>query len=396
MPELIPLDIQSTTLLGLRHYLDVILKYKRMIMIVTGSTFVTSIIITLLMAKTYSSTALITPPQQDSNNMLSMVMGQLGGGMGSIATDLLGKNSSADLYVTILKSEAIKDKIIDRFKLIDLYKQKYRLDTYKVIDKKVKVEAGKKDGIISITVLDKDPQRAADIANAYVKELNKLAIGLSITGASTNKAYLEERLVKAKTDLANAEDAIKSFQTKTKTLDITEQAKGTIKGVGDLESQLAIEEVKLAGMRRMFTDSSQDVKNQQLIVANIKLQIAKFEGTRSNNVIPGVGSIPTIGQEYLRLTREFKVQEALVEFLTKQYEIAKLTELKEVSTLQVIQHARSADKKVKPKRILLVLSATTAAFLFSILLSYVLDIVDMMSDEQRQYWKSFTKRLFPI
>lgn len=379
--------------INLLDYLEVIAKNWRMIAKTTGAAAVLSVAISLTLPNIYSATTRILPPQQDSSGLMGMLMGSAGG-MGGVAADLLGKGTSADMYVGILNSEAMSDTIIDRFKLMELYGQKYRVVTYKVLGNNVGIAAGKKDGMISITVEDKDPKLAAAIANAYVDELGKLLVKLNITGAGQNRSFYEERLIKARVDLTKAENALKQFQLKNKALDITGQAQGTIKGIADLEAQLAVEEVKLAGMKRVFTDSSQDVRNQQAVVANIKKQVVKFEGSRSNSAVPGVGSVPELGQQYLRLMREFKIQETLVELLTKQYEMAKLSEAKDTTSMQVVQTARVPDKKSKPKRSLIVLATTFAAGFGAVLYAFICEAGARMPEEDRERWNRI-RRLLP-
>ena len=232
----------------------------------------------------------------------------------------------------------------------------------------------------------KDPKVAADMANAYVDELSKLTISLSVTGAGKDRAYLEERLAKTKINLAKAEEDLKSFQSKNKTLDVSEQVKGTIRGVAELEGQLAAEEIRLASIRRVFTDASQEVRNQRMVVSNLRGQIQKFEGNRSGSSVPGVGSVPELGQQYLRLMREFKIQEALLEVLTKQYEMAKMVESKDVSSLQVIQKAKAPDKKTKPIRSLIVLVTTFMAFISSVIFVLVRNYLTHLPEVRRQQW----------
>jgi len=366
-------------------YLEVIAKYWRMIFITLVSAAVLSIICSLILPNIYRATTRILPPQQDSSGLMGMMIGAAGG-IGGMAADFLGKGSPADMYVGILNSEAMSDKIIDRFNLIELYGEKYRVNTYKLLDKNVDIVAGKKDGIISISVEDKDAKLSAAIANAYVQELGKLLVTLNITDAGQNRTYLESRLTKAKVDLANAEEDLKQFQSKNKALDITEQAKVTIKGVADLEGQLAAEEVKLAGIKRILTDSSQEVKNQRSVIANIKSQIAKFEGNRISASVPRIGTIPELGQQYVRLMREFKIQETIVELLTKQYEMSKLSEAKVTTSIQIIQTAREPDRKIKPKRSLIVLATTFASGFGALLYAFIRESVERMPNEDRERW----------
>lgn len=356
-----------------------------MIFGITTAAFAIAVVCSLTLPNVYSSTALILPPQQDQG-LSSLLMGQMGS-LAGLASTFVGGGTTGDLYVGILKSDAVKDVIIDRFKLMDTYKQKYRLDTYKSLDNNVNIDLGKKDGIISITVEDKDPDQAAKIANAYIDELNRLTLSMNIVGAGQNRSFLEDRLAKAKIDLAKAEDSLKVFQLKNKVVDVPAQAQASIAGVADLKAQLAVQEVQLASLHTSYTNESQEVKNVNASIFGLKRQIAALEGNGSSrSSIPTVGTVPALGEQYLRLMREFKIQEAIVELLTKQYEVAKINEAKDVSGLQVIQRARVPDKKSKPKRTMIVLGATFVSFFGAVILAFVLESVDGMSEEDRMKW----------
>lgn len=372
--------------INLLEYLEVLAKSWKMIAKTTGIAAVLAVVISLCLPNIYSATTRILPPQQDSSGLMGMLMGAAGG-MGSVAADLLGKGTPADMYVGILNSEALSDKIIDRFKLMELYQQKYRTTTYQALAKNVSIAAGKKDGIITISVDDKDPKRAAEMANAYVEELSKLLIKLNISGAGLNRGFLEERLAKAKVDLMAAEDALKVFQAKNKIISVPEQAQASIGGIAQLKGQLAVQEVQLGTLQRQFTDNSQEVKTAKAAIANLRGQIARLEGQGAGGAIPGVGAVPELGQQYLRLMREFKIQETVFELLTKQYEMVKLSEAKDVISLQVIQTARVPDKKSKPKRSMIVLATTFAAGFGAVLYAFIREAAGRMPPEDRERWQ---------
>jgi tyrosine-protein kinase Etk/Wzc len=324
-------------------YLEIVARRKKMLLTITISAFVILLAISIFSSPIYQSTARILPPQQDQG-LMGLMMG--GGGLSSLAGSMLGTGTSADQFASILVSERIRDAIIDRFKLMDEYEMDYRLKMYKKMDKIVKIKAGKKDGIITITTEDKDPKKAADIANAYIDELGKLVAEMSMAGAGQNRGFLEGQLARAKADLTRAEDALNAFQSKNKAISVTDQAKASIEGVGMLKAQLAVQEAQLSALRSQFTDSTQEVQNIKATVRNLNSQIARQEGT-GTGAIPSVGSIPDLGQQQVRLMREFKIQETLVELLTKQNELAKLTEAKNIGGIQVIQKATVADYHVK-------------------------------------------------
>jgi tyrosine-protein kinase Etk/Wzc len=376
---------------GILDYLEVVLLGKKAILCITSAAFILSTIISFNLPVIYNSTAKIVPPQPDQG-LMGMVMGQMGG-MGGIAGDLLGKGNSTDMYVSMLETDAMSDAIIDRFDLMRVYDQKYRYDTYKELAGNVDIAAGKKDGIISITVEDTDPKRAAAIANAYVEELGRAAVRLSTGSAGQNRRFFEERLAKAKGDLARAEDALKAFQAKSKMISVTEQAEATVGGIAQIKAQLVAQESQLAVLQRQFTDSTAEVKSAKAAIAGLRRELAVLEGGGSGGAIPGIGSVPELGQQYLRVMREFKTQEAIVELLTKQYELVRLNEEKDVDGVQLIQKARVADKKAKPKRVALILAATFAGFFLAVMYTLAREAGKRAPEQERQRWQRIVQRL---
>jgi len=193
-------------------------------------------------------------------------------------------------------------------------------------------------------------------------------------------------------DLARAEENLKAFQKKNKALDLPEQARGTITGVAGLTAQLAMDEVNLAALQRNLTESSQEVKSLKAVIATLKGQIARFEGSQKGGSIPSIGSVPDLGQEYIRLMRDFKIQETLVELLTKQYELAALSEAKNIAGVQVIQTARIPDKKIKPKRAIVIIMSTFGSILLTIIYLFILEVIRRMPEDKLNYWRSLMFR----
>lgn len=364
-------------------YLIVISKYSRMILAVFFISGILSFSLAFSLPFSYKSTAKILPPQQD-NSLMGLMLGSIGGSFSNLAGDFLGRGTPADMYVGILNTEAIKDKIIDRYHLIKAYEQKNRIDTYNLMDKKIEISSGKKDGIISISAEDKDPVKAAAIANSYIDELSNLLTRMNTTSSQQNRIFLEERLAKTKTDLLTAENKLRDFQSKHKVIDVPEQTKGAILQIAEMTGQLTLEEVKLASLRRTLTDSSQEVKSQLSVVNNIKSQIARMEGKKEGSTIPTIGSVPSLGKEYLDIFRQLKIQETLFELITKQLEVAKLNESKSITPIQIIQKATVPDKKFKPKRLSIIVSLTFFSSLMAVFASFVIERSKHMQEEDKQ------------
>uniref|UniRef100_C6E0L9 Lipopolysaccharide biosynthesis protein n=1 Tax=Geobacter sp. (strain M21) TaxID=443144 RepID=C6E0L9_GEOSM len=375
--------------------LDLLLVLAKNWKMIVGVPFVVAVITgicTLFMPNIYTAKVMILPGD-NSSGVMSTMLAQMGGLAGLAGG--LGGTTKADLYVTMLKSETLKDPLIDRFKLMELYETKFRANAYKAMDGNAAISTGKKDGIITIAISDKDPKLAAAIANAYVNELGKMAAKLDMAGAGMSRVFLEERLTKAKVDLAAAEETLKSFQTKNKVVAVTDQAKATLVGAAQLRAQLVAQEVQMATMRQQFTDESHELKSIKATIVSLRGQIARLEGSGSTGSMPGVGAMPQLEQEYIRLMREFKVQETLVELLTKQYEMTKLNEAKDVVPFQILQLAKVPELKSKPKRSSIVIIAAFASGFLMVLTAFVREFGAKMNDEDRTRWQEL-QRVLPL
>lgn len=375
----------------------IVVRHWKMISRLTLAVAVVTLCYALIIPNTYSAKTLLLPAQEDKG-LSALMLNQLGGlaNIAAGAGSALGGPTTAELFASLIKSEAVKDAIIDRFDLMKVYDKKLRTDVYPVLDGNTAVMLGKKDGILTITYSDENPKFAATIANAYVEELGNLAVRLNVAGAGQNRFFLEKRLASAKAELQKAEENLKLFQEKNKTVSVTAQTEATIKGVAELRAQLAAQEVQLATLRRQFTDQSQEVKNAAASVGNIRSQIARLEGSGGDSAIPSVGSAATIGQQYVRLMREFKIQESLVELLTKQYEMAKLSEAKDISPFQVIQTAKVPERKSGPFRLKMLLVAVATSLIFSVLGAFVLEYCQRVMPQDFKPWEVARNKLIPF
>ncbi|OGU16588.1 MAG: lipopolysaccharide biosynthesis protein [Geobacteraceae bacterium GWC2_53_11] len=380
----------SVSTVGVLDYAAILVKYRRLIIGFTLATTIITVIYALMLPNIYTARTMIIPSDDDKPSV-SALMSQLGG-LSGLAGGAISSKSTGDLYVTMLKSETVQDPIIDRFKLVDLYKAKFRGDAYRMLGDNSVISLGKNDGVITIEVDDKDPKLAADLANAYVEELGRLAAGLNMNGAGRNRLFLEKRIAETRADLSRAEDALKDFQSRNKSISVTDQAKATIEGLAQLRAQLAAQEVQLSTYRTQFSESSQEVKTAKTMVANLRTQIGKLEGAGGkSSSIPNVGNVPQLGQVYLRLMRDFKIQEAVLEMLTKQNEATKLGEVKDITPFQVLQKAKVPDRKSKPARAKILQLVILVSLLVVFAVVIVLENVERMDEKTREGWKELFK-----
>jgi uncharacterized protein involved in exopolysaccharide biosynthesis len=376
--------------INLLEIVHIIVKRKAFIAKVSGAAFVLSLILSLCLPKIYTATAKVLPPQKEGSSGLSALIGQMGG-----SAALGGLGGGNDLYVGILKSRSVADAIIHRFDLTTVFKTKRPEDTRKLLEGMVKFTSSAKEGTITIEASDKNPERAARLANAFVDELGKASVRLNITKAGNEKTFLEKRLNLAKEDLRKAEEEMRTFSQQHKVVQVDSQTKAAIEGVARLKGELATQEIKLASLRSYQTDESADVKLLQSAIKKLRSELASYGGTGNEGEgIPSVGLIPQLGTEYLRKMRELKSQETIYEQLTKQYEVAKLSEAKDVASIQILDEAVVPTKKSKPKRSMIVLLATSVAFIFSLCAVFVSEYLEKLPDEDRRLLEQIKAQAF--
>lgn len=381
--------------IGLIEGLLVLARRAKLIAGICAATFVLACAVTLTMPNIYTATARILPPTEDQGGLAAML-----GSMGGLAS-LVGVSpggTSSELYVGMLRSRSVADAIIDRFELMEVYGRKTRLDTYDALGRRVGVELGKKDGIIAISVDDREPARAAAIANAYVEELKRLSVEINLSSAGRERDFLSARLEAARADLARAEERLQAFQTKNRTIRIDDQAKALIEAIASLKAELASREVQLGVLLTRQTERNPEVRATREAIAQLKAQLGRLEQSPggkaiTGDVFPAASEVPDLAIQYLRLQRDFKIQEALNEALIRQYELARINEAKNVSTIQVLDEAAEPDRKSRPRRSLLVLGATAVAFVLSVFLAFALEYVERMPEADRRRWRQLRTAL---
>ncbi len=377
--------------INLLELLQVLVRRKRLIMVMCAVAALLSVAYSLTLPNIYTATARVLPPQKDGGGGLSAMLGQAGALAGLAGVGGLG--GGADLYVGILKSRSVADAVIKKLDLQKELKTKTSDESRAAVQNLVKIQAGK-DGIITVAADSKNPQLAARLANTFVDELGKKSVELNLTKAGTERIFLEKRLDVVKADLKKAEDALKGFQQKNRAFKVDDQATATIEGAAKLKAEIVSKEVQLASLRSFQTNENPEVKAVEAALAKLRGQLgAIIGGGRSNDLMLSAGSMPSLGLEYVRLMREVKTQEAIFEQLTKQYEVAKLGEAKDSSSIQVLDEAVVPQQKSKPKRSLIVILSTVTAFFLGIFIVFIQEYTRKMSDDDRNRWNEIKESL---
>ncbi len=276
--------------ISLLDLLIVVVRYRRLILKIAACTIVVGIILSLVLPFKYTAMTSILPPQQGSSAG-SALMAQLGnlGSVASLAGGSLGLKNPNDLQVAMLKSRTVEDAMLDRFHLVELFKVKQRSDARKELEKVVDIDNGAKDGLIRISVTDRDPKRAAEMANGYVEEFKRLSAGLAVTEASQRRLFFERQLAQAKDNLANAEEDLKRTGQKTGLIQLDSQTRATIELLANLRGQIAAKEVEISAMRSFATGENPDLQMAEQQLAGLRSQEQKMGATSegaTNALVP--------------------------------------------------------------------------------------------------------------
>jgi capsule polysaccharide export protein KpsE/RkpR len=331
------------------------------------------VLIAVLIPSQFASTTRLMPPDSAQGQGLAMfaaAAGRLGGNLASIGNELLGLKTSDDLFAGVLLSRTVQDDLITKFDLRKVYRQRRWADARKELTHNTDIGIDRKSGILTIQVTDNDPRRASAMAQEYVAQLNYVVTQLNTSSAHRERLFLEERLTEVKQELEASEKEFSQFASKNGAIDIKEQGKAMVEAAALLEGQLIAARTELQGLRQIFTDNNVRVRSAQARVNELELQIRKMGGTATaaenaaspdNAVYPSIRKLPLLGVTYADLFRHTKVEEAVFETLTQQYELAKVQEAKEVPSVKVLDAADVPEKKVFPPRTLLVLTGTFLA-----------------------------------
>lgn len=366
--------------INLLDYWKVLVKRKLLIGVIVGSAIVCSIIYSLILPEIYASTASIFPPQQEGS--MSGIASQLSGGLGALAGGVLGVTTPVDQWLAILKSEAIKDAVIQRFDLIKALKAKTRGDAINTLNGMINIQKSK-EGIISVTVEDKDPQRAATLANAIIEELDRINKGIVTTSGRRIRLFVEGRLIEAKDELTKSENAIKGFQEKNGAVKLDDQSTAIIAAIGTLKGQLMAKEVELQTLLSYATTNNPQSEILRTEVNGLKDRLRELEEGKkipdnpsSKGIFIPTARIPDLALQYARLLRDVKVQQTLFELLTQQYEMARIQEAKDTPTVQVLDIAKVPESRVKPKRRQIVMLSTIMAIFSGIFIAFFMEYIE--------------------
>lgn len=332
-----------------------------------------STLLAFLLPKRYESVAHLMPPDERSSSGLAMIAAMAGqlGGLGSLAGDALETKTSGALFIGILRSRTVEDRLIERFNLKHVYGIRLEKDARQHLEELSIISEDKKDGIITIAVTDGDPGRAAALASAYVEELDRLVAQLSTSSAHRERVFLEERLVTVKADLDEASERFAQFASRNTAIDIQAQGKVMVDAAAQLQGEIIGAEAQLEGLKQIYADENVRVKEVQARISELRRQLEKIGGSYNPKTkglmaaddmsYPSIRELPLLGVTYGDLFRRTKIEEAVFETLTQQFELAKVQEAKETPSVKVLDPPEIPERKSYPPRLLIMFVGTAVA-----------------------------------
>jgi capsule polysaccharide export protein KpsE/RkpR len=333
--------------------------------------FVLSILFALLLPKEYVSIARIMPPEQGGNSaaMLAALVGKgSAGGLAGLAGSLLGPKNNGALFVALLHSGTISGHLIDRFNLQQVYHKRYRLDAAKRLSHLTKVTEDTKSGVITVVVTDETRDRARDLAQGYLDELNSLVARVNTSSAHREREFVEQRLNTVQGELQRAQLALSDFSSKNTTIDIREQTRATVDAGAKLEAQFIVGESELDSLRQIYGNQNVRVRAAEARNSILQRELQRANGQSrpdldekdvdATHPYPALRQLPQLGVQWANLYRNVRIHETVFDLLSEEYETARIEEVKSVPTVSVIDFPGLPEKKSGPYRTLIVLIST--------------------------------------
>jgi uncharacterized protein involved in exopolysaccharide biosynthesis len=345
-------------------------------------------VLAFLLPSIYESTTRLMPPDNQSVSSLALMASAAGDKLSGLASDALGLKSTGGLFIGMLQSRTVQDRLVSRFNLRQIYGVSSFKDARERLAINTSISEDRKSGIITITTEGRSPQLAASLAQGYVDELDRLTADVSTSAARRERMFIEQRLQAVKQDLDAASKDFSNFSSKNTTIDISAQGKAMVDAAARLQGELIASEGELSSLRQIYTDNNVRVRELKARIEELNRQLGDLRGTNASlerknaaasdsSSYPSIRELPVLGVAYADYLRRVKIQEAVYEILTKQYELAKVQEAKEIPTVRVLDAANIPERKSGPQRIRMMFLGTSFGVFLAV--GYVLVLVRWQS-----------------
>lgn len=315
-----------------------------------------ALVIALLLPKKYVSTTQLMPPDKGHGNLTNFAKLLGDQNVGSLAAEAMGMQMPGAAFIQVLHSRTVEDELIQQFDLRRVYKKRLWKDARRQLARNSDISEDRKSGVISIAVTATSPELAANLARRYVQALNDVTSQLDASAAHRERVFIEGRLKEVKADLDQQSALLSQFSSQNETLDPKEQGKTMVEAAAKLDGELVAAEAELSGLRQIYGPENSRVRSSEGKIAALRHELQALEGnTSAKTDYPSIRNLPVIGLRYGDLYRNVRIQEAVYESLTKQYEMAKVEEARDIPSVRVLDEAEVPETKSGPKRALIVL-----------------------------------------
>jgi tyrosine-protein kinase Etk/Wzc len=376
-------------------YLLVVFKRRYIIIKLFAAFTLATAIISLVVPSQYTATTTILPPSAQQEGLFGLMGASFAASLGDItglSGMLPGMTSTSDLFASILGSGTIGGRVIKTHDLSEVFKTKTMNDTYEMLNDITTIRVSP-EGIISVSVTWYDKNLAADIANSYADELNKFNTETAMTLGQRYRIFIEQRVKETADSLAKAEEALKHFQEKHHTIALDIEIETAIGTIAELKKQIILLEVKKGALSSTSYMNNPELNDINRELRELKKQLSQIEfgDTTINESMFGAGfavpfsNLPDVSLEYARLYREVQVQQAVYEVLVQQYEQAKIMELKDTPSIQVLDRASPPEKRSAPKRSRMIVLAGLFSLMLGIAVVFVLEWYETLRTRPSEY-----------
>lgn len=366
---------------SLLTWLRVAIKWKRLVLYTAIGIVLLATIVVLLLPNRYTASIVILPPQQGATSGAAMMAQLSSMGAAAAASGGLSMKNPNDQQIAILKSRVVEDAMVARFHLQALYHKKYLSTARKRFEKATKTDNGLKDGLIRISVTDRDPHRAAEVANGWVEEYRHFSATLAITEASQRRLFYERQLSAAHDDLVRAEEEMKQTEQRTGIIDVEGQGRSMIASAAVVRGQLAAKQIEIKGMREFASAGNPDLQRAQEEASGMEAQLAQMDAAndrKSGDLVAPKGKVTQASLDYERALREVKYRETIQDLLTRQYEGARVDEAREGALIQIVEPAIVPDRPDTRYAIWIVLGAVIFALPLALVAGVAAEVVRML------------------
>ena len=336
----------------------------------------------------FTASTTIIPSDRKQSSAMSM-LNQLGP-LAGLGGNAIGGGSDSEVLLTMIKSRRIQDKLIESHGLQNGEGGKLTMVESRIeLSEATIVSIGRKDGVITVSVENESPKKAAAIANDYISELEKLSKELALSEASQRRVFLESQLKDARTKLQAAENAMTASQQQSGLIQLDAQGKAIIESIAALQAQIAAKEVELGAVRLFATDENPEVKQILATIQELRKQLTNLEranpqAQQASSSILRTDQVPEAGMEYLRRTRDLKYAETIHQLIAQQYQMAKVDEAQNAPILQVLDAAIPPEIRSYPKRTQMVLMSVVASAFLMCLIAFILEAKRQAQEDPEQ------------